>query len=59
MFCEGACQACIGRIRTAQELDLAARLRIDVRSITNYSLSLEGAPTIKHRRLKFPIGVAA
>lgn len=57
MFCSGKCEACAGRKRTAKENELADRLRLDVRDIASYSLSLEGAPTIKHRRLKFPPGV--
>lgn len=59
MFCGGNCQACAGRCRTAKEIELADRFRLDVRDIASYFLVLEGAPTIKHRRLKFPPGVYA
>lgn len=60
MFCAGKpCIACLSRRRTEQELALAARMRIDVRDIANYELTLEGAPTIKYRRLKLPEGVRA
>lgn len=58
LFCDGKkCQACVGRARTAKELDLAARLRLDVQNSTNYEVIHEGP--YRFKRLKLPKGVAA
>ena len=57
LFCGLKCQACAGRKRTAAELELAERLRLDVQDTRNYALIHEGP--YHFRRLKFPPGVAA
>jgi hypothetical protein len=57
MFCEGKCKPCAGRARIVKELELAARLRLDVQDIRNYQIVHDGPH--QFRRLKLPPGVAA
>jgi hypothetical protein len=56
MFCEGKCQACIGRAKTAKELEIVKRYRIDVADTRNYELVHNGP--YQFRRLKL-VGLIA
>lgn len=56
LFCDGdKCIACAGRKRMAGELELADRLRLDVRDSASYELKHTGLHF--YRALRLPPGV--
>lgn len=57
LFCGPKCKACAGRAKTAQELVIAERYRIDVADVRNYEIVHNGPE--HYRRLKLPAMLAA